>query len=67
MAGPRSHSVKWSTKTLLWPGMQLQRLTTAEPDDSMVEVAVAAMQPVIDCEEAAEAASAAAAAPEQLT
>jgi 3-hydroxy-3-methylglutaryl CoA synthase len=32
---------------LLWPGLQLQRMTTAEPDDDMVEVAVAAVRPVI--------------------
>lgn len=48
-------TVKWAgnnagnpfVKVLLWPGMQMQRLTTREPDDGMVEVAVAAMEPVI--------------------
>jgi uncharacterized protein YqhQ len=48
-------TVKWAgrrpnnplVKVLLWPGMQLQRLTTAEPDDSMVEIAVAAMSLVV--------------------
>ena len=29
------------------PGMQLQRLTTAEPDDSMLEVAIRALELVI--------------------
>jgi uncharacterized protein YqhQ len=29
------------------PGMALQRLTTSEPDDSMIEVAIAAMKEVI--------------------
>jgi uncharacterized protein YqhQ len=54
-------SVKWAgsnpdsrlVKILLWPGMQLQRMTTSPPDDSMVEIAVAAMQLVIEREEAA--------------
>lgn len=48
-------TVKWAgsrpdnplVKVLLWPGMQMQRLTTAEPDDGMVEVAVAAMSLVV--------------------
>jgi uncharacterized protein YqhQ len=30
-----------------WPGMQLQRLTTREPDDSQLEVAIAALTKVI--------------------
>lgn len=30
----------WFTAALRWPGMQLQRLTTQEPDDSMLEVAI---------------------------
>ncbi len=60
-----NHSENPFVKFLLWPGMQLQRLTTAQPDDSMVEVAVAAMRPVVEREEAAEAAAAAEA--EQLT
>ena len=53
-------SVKWAgnnpdnplVKVLLWPGMQLQRMTTAPPDDSMVEIAVAAMKLVVEREEA---------------
>jgi len=48
-------SVKWAgnhpnnplVKALTWPGMQLQRMTTSEPDDEMIEVAVAAMELVI--------------------
>lgn len=35
------------TNALAWPGLMLQRLTTKEPDDSMIEVAIAAMLPVI--------------------
>lgn len=41
-----SHSENPFVKVLLWPGMQLQRLTTREPDDGMVEVAVAALMAV---------------------
>jgi uncharacterized protein YqhQ len=52
-------TVKWAgnpsenpfVKVLLWPGMQMQRMTTNEPDDSMVEVAIAAMTPIIAREE----------------
>jgi uncharacterized protein YqhQ len=48
-------TVKWAgnhaenpvVRVFLWPGMQLQRMTTREPTDDMVEVAVAAMQPII--------------------
>lgn len=35
------------SKVLSFPGLLLQRLTTAEPDDSMIEVAIAAMKPCI--------------------
>lgn len=35
------------TCILRWPGLQLQRLTVFEPDDSMIEVAIEAMQRVI--------------------
>ncbi|TLM98627.1 MAG: DUF1385 domain-containing protein [Actinobacteria bacterium] len=51
-------TVKWAgahaenpvVKVVLWPGLQMQRMTTREPDDSMIEVAVAAVTPVIDRE-----------------
>jgi len=54
-------TVKWAgdrpdnpfVKVLLWPGMQLQRMTTREPDDGMVEVAVAALNAVAGREEQA--------------
>jgi len=54
-------TVKWAgtrpnnpvVKVLLWPGLQLQRMTTREPDDGMIEVAIAAMQPIV-AREAAE-------------
>jgi uncharacterized protein YqhQ len=35
------------TRIISAPGMALQRLTTSEPDDSMIEVAIAAMKEVI--------------------
>ena len=52
-------TVKWAgshpenplVKVVLWPGMQMQRLTTNEPDDSMLECAIAAMKPVLEREE----------------
>ncbi|MGB4594053.1 MAG: DUF1385 domain-containing protein [Coriobacteriia bacterium] len=52
-------SVKWAgshpdnpfVKVLMWPGMQLQRMTTRPPDDDMVEIAVAAMNLVVAREE----------------
>lgn len=52
-------TVKWAgnrpddplVKVLMWPGMQMQRLTTREPDDGMVEVAVAALKAVSDYED----------------
>jgi uncharacterized protein YqhQ len=55
--------VKWAgsrpdnplVRVLLWPGLQLQRMTTREPDDEMVEVAVAAVLPVIAREKREEA------------
>lgn len=35
------------TRIIAAPGMWMQRITTREPDDSMIEVAIAAMQEVI--------------------
>lgn len=37
----------WLTIALRTPGLMLQKLTTAEPDDSMIEVGIAAMKQVI--------------------
>ena len=53
-------TVKWAgshpdnplVKVVLWPGMQMQRLTTKEPDDGMLECAIAAMQRVLAREDA---------------
>ncbi len=67
IAGLAYEVIKWAGRTpdrplvrvVLWPGLQLQRMTTREPDDGMVEVAVTAMREVIAREvEEAEAAAA---------
>ncbi|HNZ63476.1 MAG TPA: DUF1385 domain-containing protein [Bacillota bacterium] len=43
-AGRYDHAI---TRAVSKPGLALQRLTTAEPDDEMLEVAIAAMEAVI--------------------
>ena len=35
----------------MWPGLQLQKLTTREPDDQQLEVAIAAMEAVLAVED----------------
>ncbi len=53
-------TVQWAGKrpnnplvrVILWPGMQMQRLTTNPPEDDMVECAIAAMKLVLAREEA---------------
>lgn len=40
------HMDKAWVRAIAWPGMQLQRLTTAEPDASMLEVAIHSLQKV---------------------
>ncbi|MEG0768961.1 MAG: DUF1385 domain-containing protein [Ruthenibacterium sp.] len=37
----------WLTRIISAPGMWLQHITTNEPDDSMIECAIAAVQPVL--------------------
>ena len=37
----------WVTRIIAAPGLWMQRITTQEPDDSMIEVAIAAMKDVI--------------------
>jgi uncharacterized protein YqhQ len=46
----QSHPV---VKALIWPGLQLQKLTTREPTDDMVEVAMASLKKVLRMEEEA--------------
>ncbi len=41
----------WLTRGVSLPGLWLQRLTTAEPNDKMLEVSIAAMQAVLPEEE----------------
>ncbi len=43
-----AHSETAFARALRWPGMQLQRLTTRRPDDSMCEVAIASMKAALD-------------------
>ena len=43
-------------KTMLAPGLWLQALTTREPDDSQMEVALAALERVVEADQAGEAA-----------
>lgn len=58
IAGLAYEVIKWAgrvpenpvVRVVLWPGLQLQRMTTREPDESMVEIAVAAMNAVIERE-----------------
>ena len=40
-------SDNWATRIIRAPGLLVQRLTVFEPDDSMIEVAVAAVTPVL--------------------
>ncbi|MFL7810772.1 MAG: DUF1385 domain-containing protein, partial [Anaerolineae bacterium] len=42
------YSERWWMRALLAPGLVMQRLTTREPDDQMLEVAIAALERVLD-------------------
>lgn len=44
----------WFTKIITAPGMWMQNFTTNEPDDSMIEVGIAAVQAVLPEEEGAD-------------
>ncbi|MEA5091304.1 hypothetical protein SDC9_22498 [bioreactor metagenome] len=41
-------------KTAIWPGLCLQRLTTRQPDDAQIEVAIAALKAVLPEEKSSE-------------
>jgi uncharacterized protein YqhQ len=43
--GKYSHSRL--VRALSWPGLALQKITTREPDDEQLEIAIAAMKKVI--------------------
>jgi uncharacterized protein YqhQ len=45
----RNRSRRWA-RILMWPGMQLQRLTTREPELAQLAVAIAALDAVLDVE-----------------
>jgi uncharacterized protein YqhQ len=45
----RNRTKRWA-RILMWPGMQLQRLTTREPDLSQLAVAIAALEAVLAVE-----------------
>jgi len=47
----------WWVRALAQPGLWLQKLTTGEPDDAMVEVAIASMKQVLDPVQAVDSSS----------
>ena len=59
VAGIAFEFIMWSARhqenpivhVLVWPGLQLQKLTTREPTDDMVEVAMASLKKVLSMEE----------------
>jgi uncharacterized protein YqhQ len=61
VAGLAFEFIMWSAKNqenpivraLVWPGLQLQKLTTREPTDDQVEVAMASLKKVLVAEEEA--------------
>lgn len=46
-----SHRGNRLVRGVMWPGMQLQRLTTRDPDHDQLAVAIAALQAVLDRED----------------
>jgi uncharacterized protein YqhQ len=53
----RNRSKRW-VRALMWPGLMLQNLTTREPDESQLEVAIAALEAVLAVESPGDAAEA---------
>jgi uncharacterized protein YqhQ len=59
VAGIAFEFIMWSArhqdnlvvKVLVWPGLMMQKLTTREPSDDMVEVAMASLKKVLAMEE----------------
>ena len=49
------HRRKRWARVMMWPGMQLQRLTTREPDLQQLEVSIAALNAVLEVENPREA------------
>jgi uncharacterized protein YqhQ len=50
----RNRRKRW-VRAIMWPGLQLQKLTTREPDEQQLEVAIAALQAVLAVERPGEA------------
>lgn len=48
-AGKRGGKGFWGV--MLWPGLQMQRLTTREPDDDQIEIALAALRAAVGTDE----------------
>ncbi|MFL5907819.1 MAG: DUF1385 domain-containing protein [Solirubrobacterales bacterium] len=63
IAGISYEVIKWAGKhrnkrwvrTLMWPGLMLQNLTTREPDETQLEVAIRSLQAVLEVEDPYEA------------
>jgi uncharacterized protein YqhQ len=62
VAGLAFEFIMWSARhqdsplvrALVWPGLQMQKLTTREPSDDMVEIAMASLKKVLSMEKEAE-------------
>ena len=54
----RNRNKPW-VRSLMWPGLQLQRLTTREPDHDQLAVAIASLRAVLDGEDPKDLADAA--------
>ncbi len=50
----KNRSKRW-VRALMWPGLMLQNLTTREPDEDQLEVAIAALEAVLAVEDPNEA------------
>jgi uncharacterized protein YqhQ len=50
------HTNNWFVKIILAPGLLLQSMTTGEPDDRQLEVAIAAINKAVEMDQAEEAA-----------
>jgi len=51
------HADKWWAKPFIWPGVSTQHITTREPDEQMLEVALFSFHKVRELEERAEGAT----------
>jgi uncharacterized protein YqhQ len=49
------HRTKRWARAIMWPGLQLQRLTTREPDLEQLAVAIASLEAVLEKEDPREA------------